>query len=228
MEYYGNLEILARVNCDYIVHGDDVAIRKDTGRDACEELRAAEKLKIVKRTEGISTTEMVGKMLLMTAGETKETNPISVSALRSNASQFLASTRRINQFSTDKKPPEPGDRIVYLDGSFDLLHMGHLETIKAARALGDYLIVGVHDDKTVNEHRGQNFPIMNINERTLNLLALKYVDDVIMGAPWKITEDMIKTLNISLVVQGSYHKGIDTVRKTILMICLKDLESIEK
>ena len=47
---------------------------------------------------------------------------------------------------------------------------------------------------------------MNLNERTLNLLATKYVDDVIMGAPWNITEDMIKSLNISIVVQGSFHK----------------------
>ena len=216
VEYYVTVDILARVNCDYVIHGDDLAIRKDTGTDAYDEVRKAGKLKIVKRTEGISTTEMVGKMLLMTAAETKETNPTQVSALlRSTSSNFLASTRRINQFSADKKPPNAGDRIVYLDGSFDLLHMGHLETLKTAKALGDYLIVGVHDDKTVNEHKGRNFPIMNLNERTLNLLALKYVDDVIMGAPWEITEDMIKTLNISIVVQGSYHKDvIDVIRET--------------
>jgi len=89
---------------------------------------------------------------------------------------------------------------VYLDGSFDLLHKGHVETIQKAKELGDYLIVGVHDDRTVNRIKGLNYPIMNLHERTLNLLALKYVDDVIMGAPWEITEDMIKTLNIQIVV----------------------------
>ena len=204
--YYMNLEILDRLHCDYSAHGDDVAIRKDTGVDANEEARKAGKMKIVKRTEGISTTELVGRMLLMTVGESKETNPTQVSALKSNSSNFLGSTRRINQFSADKMPPKAGDRIVYVDGSFDLLHVGHLETLKAAKALGDYLIVGVHDDKTVHAHKGQNYPIMNLNERTLNLLAMRYVDDVIMGAPWEITEDMIKTLNISLVVQGTLHK----------------------
>ena len=177
--------------------------------DAYDDVRRAGKLKIVKRTEGISTTEMVGKMLLMTGESTKEAEPTQVSSLqRSNTSNFLATTRRINQFSS-YKVPNPGDKIVYVDGSFDLLHMGHLETLKIAKSLGDYLIVGVHDDKTVNEHKGKNFPIMNLNERSLNLLALKYVDDVIMGAPWEITEDMIKTLNISLIVQGSNHK--DTI-----------------
>ncbi|OMJ77007.1 hypothetical protein SteCoe_23486 [Stentor coeruleus] len=209
VEYYVNLEILARVKCDYVIHGDDLAIRKDTGTDAYEEVRNAGKLKVVKRTEGISTTEMVGKMLLMTAEENKEAQPTQVSNLVRNpkTSNFLATTRRINQFSSGRIP-QPTDKIVYIDGSFDLIHMGHVETLKAARELGDYLIVGVHDDKTVNQHKGKNFPIMHLNERTLNLLAMKYVDDVIMGAPWEITEDMIRTLNISLVVQGSYHKDV--------------------
>lgn len=213
--YYVTVEILNRYNCDYVVHGDDVAIRKDTGKDAYEEVRNAGKLKIVKRTEGISTTEMVGKMLLMTGSEVKESEPEQVSNLvRKSKTSFLATTRRINQFSTSKIP-NATDKIVYIDGSFDLLHVGHLETLKRAKALGDYLIVGVHDDKTVHYHKGKNYPIMNLNERTLNLLALKYVDDVIMGAPWEITEDMIKTLNISLVVQGSYRKDtIDEVTGT--------------
>ena len=213
VEYYVTLEILARVRCDYVIHGDDVAIRKDTGTDAYEEVRSAGKLKIVKRTEGVSTTEMVGKMLLMTSGESNPSEPTQVSKLlkRSTTSDFLATTRRISQFSTGRVPAH-GQKIVYLDGSFDLLHMGHLATLKAARALGDFLIVGVHDDKTVNQHKGKNYPIMNLHERTLNLLALKYVDDVIMGAPWEISEDVIKTLNISLVVQGSYHKdAIDVI-----------------
>ena len=206
--YYVTVDILNSYNCDYVVHGDDVAIRKDTGTDAYQEVRNAGKLKIVKRTEGISTTEMVGKMLLMTGSEVKESEPEQVSSLvRKTKASFLATTRRINQFSSGRVPALT-DKVIYIDGSFDLLHVGHLETLKRARAMGDYLIVGVHDDKTVRNHKGKNFPIMNLNERTLNLLALKYVDDVIMGAPWEITEDMIKTLNITYVVQGTVHKDL--------------------
>lgn len=85
--------------------------------------------------------------------------------------------------------------------------MGHISTLRKAKELGDYLIVGVHDDITVNEHKGKNYPIMNVHERTLNLLAIRYVDDVIMGAPWAITEDMIKNYNISVVVAGSNLKN---------------------
>lgn len=61
---------MARVGCDFVAHGDDLAIRKDTGTDAYEDVRNAGMLKIIKRTEGVSTTEMVGKMLLMTTSET--------------------------------------------------------------------------------------------------------------------------------------------------------------
>lgn len=44
-----------------------------------------------------------------------------------------------------------------LSGAFDLFHMGHMELLKKAKALGTYLIVGVHDDKIVNEFKGSVF-----------------------------------------------------------------------
>lgn len=208
-EYSGSTEMLDRYNCDFLVHGDDLAIRKDNGKDALEDVKQAGRLKIVKRTEGVSTTEMVGRLLLMTDYNKEHVEPSQVSKFIKDpsVSSFLASTRRINQFSSGRTPLAT-DRIVYVDGAFDLLHMGHTETLKKARELGDFLIVGIHDDKTVNLHKGKNLPIMNLHERCLNILALKYVDDVIMGAPWAITNDMIKTLNISIVVQGSYQKNI--------------------
>lgn len=71
--------------------------------------------------------------------------------------------------------------------------------------MGDYLLVGIHDDATVNERKGSNFPIMNVHERTLMVLSCRYVDEVIIGAPWAVTRDMINSMNISCVVHGSYH-----------------------
>ncbi len=47
-----------------------------------------------------------------------------------------------------------------------------------AKALGDFLYVGIHRDDEVNQHRGANFPIMNLHERTLGVLSCKYVDEV--------------------------------------------------
>lgn len=70
-----------------------------------------------------------------------------------------------------------------MDGSFDMLHIGHIKTLQKAKELGTYLIVGIHDDETINKEKGSNYPILNLQERVLNILALKFVDDVIIGAP---------------------------------------------
>jgi ethanolamine-phosphate cytidylyltransferase len=61
--------------------------------------------------------------------------------------------------------------------------MGHIVTLREAKKLGDYLIVGLHDDETINKVKGNNYPVLSIQERVLNVLAMKYVDEVIIGAP---------------------------------------------
>ena len=60
---------------------------------------------------------------------------------------------------------QPGDRIVYVAGAFDLFHVGHLDFLEAARQRGDFLIVGLHTDPAVNRYKGANYPIMNLHER---------------------------------------------------------------
>eukprot|EP00455_Lapot_gusevi_P021212 TRINITY_DN222_c0_g1_i3.p1 TRINITY_DN222_c0_g1~~TRINITY_DN222_c0_g1_i3.p1 ORF type:complete len:251 (+),score=92.21 TRINITY_DN222_c0_g1_i3:43-753(+) len=120
-------------------------------------------------------------------------------------SNFLPTTWRISQFANNRTP-RPDDRIVYIDGSFDLFHVGHIETLKKARELGTFLYVGIHDDNTVNKHRGRNYPIMNLHERVLNVLSSRYVDEVIIGAPWVVTDDMLNSLNIAVVASGSNTK----------------------
>eukprot|EP00172_Hildenbrandia_rubra_P000368 Plantae.Rhodophyta-Hildenbrandia_rubra.ctg11710.p1 GENE.Plantae.Rhodophyta-Hildenbrandia_rubra.ctg11710~~Plantae.Rhodophyta-Hildenbrandia_rubra.ctg11710.p1 ORF type:complete len:434 (+),score=87.72 Plantae.Rhodophyta-Hildenbrandia_rubra.ctg11710:1114-2415(+) len=214
---------------DYIVHGDDPCIGKD-GQDVYKAVKEMGRFKNVKRTEGVSSTDIVGRILLCTRdhhldpSDSSKVDNISRSASTSlksedikslaegrgkgqpftRVSTFLPTTRRLIQFAGDSRAPRPGDKVVYLDGTFDMFHCGHIETLKAARKLGDFLLVGIHDDATVNAHKGRNFPIMNLHERTMSVLSCKYVDEVIIGAPWAVTEDMIKTMNISLVVHGTH------------------------
>lgn len=64
--------------------------------------------------------------------------------------RYLPSTRQIVLFSEGSHQPAPTDRIVYIDGDFDLFHVGHIEALRVAKGLGDYLIVGVHEDAVVN------------------------------------------------------------------------------
>ena len=89
-----------------------------------------------------------------------------------NKKSLLTTSRRISEFS-NKREPKPTDTIVYMDGTFDLFHIGHVETLKRAKEMGDYLLVGVHDDQTVNLYKGSNFPIMGLNDRVMCVLSTK-------------------------------------------------------
>ncbi len=80
------------------------------------------------------------------------------------------------------------------------MHNGHIETLKRARAMGDFLFVGVLGDDVVNFFKGHNYPILSLHERVLMVLACKYADDVIIGAPYQVSRDMIKSLNVQKVV----------------------------
>ncbi len=76
--------------------------------------------------------------------------------------------------------------------------------LQLAKAQGDFLLVGLHTDEDVTERRGPHLPIMNLHERSLSVLACKYVDEVVIGSPTQLTEDLIKTFNISLVSVGGW------------------------
>lgn len=221
---------LDRCNCLYLAHGDDIAVNSD-GVDAYGALKSAGRFKVIKRTEGISTTSIVGKLLLMTREQHETSSPTPASQVQEeNERHFLTTSRRISEFS-NRRQPEPGARIVYIDGSFDLFHIGHVSTLRKARSLGDFLIVGIHDDQIVNFHKGANYPIMNLHERVLNVLACKYVDEVVIGAPWKVTEDLIKSMNVAVVVQGTipkYDESIRSLRKGSMDIHGEDPYEVAK
>ncbi|KAH7289714.1 hypothetical protein KP509_30G015800 [Ceratopteris richardii] len=212
-------------NIDYIIHGDDPCLLPD-GSDAYELAKKAGRYKQIKRTEGVSSTDIVGRMLLCIRDRQSNENQNHASLQRefshghgnkaengnttssTRISNFLPTSRRIVQFSNGKGPG-PHARIVYMDGAFDLFHAGHVQILRRARELGDFLLVGIHTDQTVSSNRGPHHPIMNLHERSLSVLACRYVDEVIIGAPWTVTKDMITTFNISLVVHGTVAENND-------------------
>lgn len=119
-----------------------------------------------------------------------------------NQNKLYNSSKRLRQF-TSHRDPKPSDKIVYVSGSFDILHKGHIEFLEKAKKLGTYLILGLHNDATVNHYKGDGFPILNEQERMLNMLANRYVDEVILGAPWKVSEHMINLLKIDVVAESN-------------------------
>jgi len=123
-------------------------------------------------------------------------------AAQQGPTRFLPTSRRFTQFSTGKAPA-PGDRVVYVPGGWDLFNTGHIETLKQCKALGDFVIVGVYDDQTVNRLRGGGWPVLNQYERTMSVLACRYADEVVMDAPFHVTRDLLTNFDVATVVQPS-------------------------
>src|SRR6266508_3550387 len=71
-----------------------------------------------------------------------------------------------------------GKTLVFTNGVFDLLHVGHVRYLAAAHALGDALVVAINSDRTVRELKGNGRPVFNEHERAEILAALRQVDFV--------------------------------------------------
>lgn len=240
--YVTSLPWISHYGCYYVVHGDDITSDSD-GNDCYRFVKAAGRFLVVKRTPGISTTDLVGRMLLCTRGHFIKSLPAFLAGqegsgqpeeLEEIAKQSL---QRIKDYATDEtglkpgpdvwtwtsvqgssddhttqpsgsfghlvdgKGPLPGQRIVYVDGGFDLFSSGHIEFLRrvheaeqeegsrrgwyapgqAAERIeryGEdygpaYVVAGVHDDEVINRWKGLNYPIMNIFERGLCVLQCR-------------------------------------------------------
>ncbi len=95
----------------------------------------------------------------------------------------------------------------------DLFHYGHVNFLKQASEIGDYLIVGIHSDETVKNYKRS--PIMTMEERISVVTSCRYVDEVIPDAPLIIDLEWIKKHNINLVVHG------DDFSEDLLQLCYK-------
>lgn len=216
--YVTTLETLDKYDCDFCAHGDDITLTAE-GVDTYHIVKKNNKYREVKRTQGVSTTDLVGRMLLCTkshhVSEEQLPNQEQCGQMGSEASskgdvvspwtkscQFLATTKKIIQFSNGRDP-KPTDRIIYTAGAFDLFHIGFIDFLEKVKKEGDYLIVGLHSDSVVNRYKGDNYPIMNVHERTLSVLACKFVDEVVIGAPYCVTKEIIESLNINVVIHGA-------------------------
>lgn len=73
-----------------------------------------------------------------------------------------------------------GRKVVFTNGVFDLLHVGHIRYLKEARALGDLLVVGVNTDESVRKLKGPTRPIQNENDRAEILAALEAVSFTVL------------------------------------------------
>ncbi len=102
-----------------------------------------------------------------------------------------------------------GARIVLANGCFDLLHVGHVRYLEAARALGDLLVVGVNSDAQARALKGEGRPFVNERERAEVVASLRAVDLVTI-----FHEPTVEAL--LLAVRPDYHaKGTDYTEETV-------------
>ena len=94
-----------------------------------------------------------------------------------------------------------GDKIVFTNGCFDILHYGHIHYLAAARALGNRLIIGLNSAASVRRLKGEHRPINDENTRLHLLAALECVDAVVVfeeDTPY----DLIKIILPDILVKG--------------------------
>merc|ERR1712062_112138 len=216
--YVTQLKTMDKYNCQYCAHGDDLTMDVN-GVDTYHNVKQAGRYKEFKRTQGVSTTDLVGRILLATKqhhrknsvdvdneqvtnlASPRNSNRSKSSSPWTGVSKFLQTSQKIALFQSGQEA-KPDDVVVYIAGAYDLFHIGHLRFIKECYKLGTYVVVGLHTDEEVNRYRGANHPIMSLNERTLSVLACRYVNEVVIGAPYVIDEQIIKHFNVKHVCHG--------------------------
>lgn len=110
-------------------------------------------------------------------------------------------------------------------GTFDLLHIGHINILKRAKAMGDYLIVGLSTDNfNTIKHKSAYH---NYHDRKLILEAIRYVDEVIPEDSWEQKINDVKKLDISTFVMGNDWQGeFDYLKEFCDVIYLPRTEGI--
>lgn len=109
-------------------------------------------------------------------------------------------------------------KVIYVDGTFDLIHSGHISFLKKCKSYGDYLIVGIIDDKDVKTYKRE--PVINLENRKIMIENISFIDKIIAPCPFNgISEKFICENDIDLIVYASpngkecwvnhYRKAID-------------------
>lgn len=110
---------------------------------------------------------------------------------------------------------EKGKIFVFTNGCFDILHCGHIQLLRKAKNLGDYLFVAVNSDSSVKKLKGSSRPVFKLSERLEVLSALEFVDGILAfseGTPLKF----IEKLKPDILVKGGDYKLCEIVGREVV------------
>lgn len=119
-----------------------------------------------------------------------------------------------------------GKKIVFTNGCFDILHLGHIDYLAKASELGDLLIIGLNTDQSVSRIKGNKRPLQDEVSRAFVLASLGFVDFVVYfgeNTPYNI----IKTIQPDVLVKGADYKPEDIVGYDIVKNKGGDIVTVE-
>jgi D-beta-D-heptose 7-phosphate kinase/D-beta-D-heptose 1-phosphate adenosyltransferase len=105
-----------------------------------------------------------------------------------------------------------GGRVVFTNGCFDLLHRGHVDLLAAARAEGDFLVVGLNDDASIRRLKGEDRPWVPAEDRAVVLAALAAVDLVVLFAE-DTPRELLRELLPDVLVKGADYRPEEVAGK---------------
>ena len=109
-----------------------------------------------------------------------------------------------------RKEKKKGRKIVFTNGCFDVLHVGHVRYLKKAKSLGDVLVIGLNTDASVKRLKGSGRPLNKEKDRAEVLGALAFVDRVVFFSE-ATPERLIRAVRPDLIVKGGDWKKKDIV-----------------
>jgi D-beta-D-heptose 7-phosphate kinase/D-beta-D-heptose 1-phosphate adenosyltransferase len=98
-------------------------------------------------------------------------------------------------------------KTVFVNGTFDVLHRGHLLLFEYAKSFGDYLVVAIDSDERVKEKKGDSRPINNVSDRSFMLQNLKQIDEVRTFSSDKDLENLVEFYKPDIMIVGSDWKN---------------------
>lgn len=131
---------------------------------------------------------------------------------KSTSDKHIKSITQIEHISNELKLR--GEKIIFTNGCFDILHSGHVTYLERAKEFGDKLIVGINSDKSVKSLKGEKRPINNEKDRAYVLAALESVDFVVIfneKTPYKL----IEIVKPNILVKGGDYEGKKVVGEDI-------------
>lgn len=94
-----------------------------------------------------------------------------------------------------------GKKIVFTNGCFDIVHLGHIDYLEKARNLGDKLVLGLNTDASVRRLKGESRPVINEYARSRMMAAMSFIDAVILFDE-PTPKELIETLCPNILVKG--------------------------